>query len=550
MISYEHSDESAERENSYSTGYTAVPSLGEARQQLIRELKGLSEGESPAPAIERFLPAAILALQPAIKIALSIVGRQKVINFLAGLLAKLVGKYVPANVAKPLAASIIDVGMSAVGFEVNETGSADLAYETIANTIEETITRMNNVDEAALDNAEEMSMHLLEAFEQAAANNFPPQYIKEELRPTNKRAVWIGMPRELPVKPYKKFTHIYDVTIDQQLAADLTTFRNLPLANFLRDKYGIDLSKPVKAKVHLYEISNGGRLHMISKFEKLAGLNARQPKAWIQLLPLTKQAASLLLKEPSLGKDFPAKALATRFKASAGQRFYYLEIEGAKLRIPPVDRSKHKHTDKNRPSAGVESRSADIQGVINFVRSEIKLSYYFSEEDAKDIVEKINRNDILGVAMSIKQSVKKVLNDMLIRNVSSKVKIVHEAVPELFLENISDEELPSLSNLGKIAGKDLVSKLVEKIIGKFADASYDAVVNLLKTRAGEFKEAQAKPQDGVTVILTWKNIPGMSAIRNVISAIRGKSPAIQLTDIAIPTLPAPDIQIAADKKMS
>ena len=547
VMSYESSDETLERENNYETGYANTPSLSEARQQFINELKNLQDGESPAPAIEKFLPAAILALQPVIKIAISIIGRQKVINFLAGLLAKLVSKYVPENVAQPLAASIIDVGMSAIGFEVHETGKSDLAYEAIANTIEETVQNMNNLNEAALNDSEALSMHLLEAFEQAAANNFPSQYIKEELRPTKQKAVWVAMPRHIPVKFYKKFTHVYDVTIDPQTASAVTTFRSLPLANFLRDKYGLDTSKPIKAKAHLYEMNRNGRLSLISKFEKLPGLNAKQPKAWVQLLPLTKQAASLLLKEPALGKDLAVKNLSNRFKSAPGQRFYYLEIDGARLRIPPVNRSKHKHAENGQPPAGIESRSADIQGVINFIKAEIKLNYYFSEEDAKDVVEKLNKNDHLGAAISIRQSVRNVLNDILIKNISTKVKIIHEAIPELFLENYPDQESP-LDMLGKVAGKEIISKLVEKLIDKFATAAYEAVVNFFKARAAEFKEAQAQPQDGVTVKLTWTNIPGMSTIRTIINAIRGNLSIGNLTDITMPSLPVPDIKIVADKK--
>jgi hypothetical protein len=546
VMNYESSDETMERVNNYETGFANSPSLDAARQQFINELKNLQPGESPAPVIERFLPAALVALYPVIKIALTIIGRQKVINFLAGLLSKLVAKYVPANVAQPLAAGIIDVGMSAIGFEVHETGKTDLAYEAIANTIEETIQNMNNLNEASLGDTESLSMELLEAFEQAAANNFPSQYIKEELRPTKQRAVWVAMPRHIPVKFYKKFTHVYDISIDPKTAATVTTFRSLPLANFLRDKYGLDISKPIKAKVHLYQTNRGGRLSLISKFENLPGLNARQPKAWVQLLPLTKQAASLLLKEPALGRDVATRNLANRFRTVPGQRFYYLEIEGARLRIPPVNRSKHKHSENGQPAPGTESRSADIQGVINFIKSEIKLNYYFSEEDAKEVVEKLNKNDFLGAAISIRQSVKNVLNDILVKNIATKVKIVHEAIPELFLEHYPGQQ----ENFAPLAsmGKEIISKLVEKLVEKLSTAAYEAVVNFFKARAAEFKEAQAQPQDGVTVKLTWNNIPGMSTIRTVINAIRGNLSIGNLTDLAIPSLPVPDIKIVADKQ--
>ena len=587
MVNYEFSNETLERTNNYETGYANAPSLDVARQQFIDELKNLQPGETAAPVIERFLPAVILALQPVIKIAITIIGRQKLINFLAGLLAKLVGKYVPENVAKPLAASIIDVGMSAIGFEVYETGKADLAYEAIANTIEETVQNMNELDEASLNDSESLSMQLLEAFETAAANNFPPQYIKEDLRPTKQKAVWVSMPRNMPVKLYKKFTHVYDITIDPLTATTVTTFRSLPLANFLKDKYGLDVSKPIKAKVHLYEAAKGTKLSLISKFEKLPGLNSKQPRSWVQLLPLTKQAALLLLKEPALGKEADIKSLATRFRTKAGHRFYYLEIEGTRLRIPAgngnivaagnwntatgetavaEEYSVHDHRTsllQNRNNItvhdhrsgvtpGTESRSADIQAVINFIKSEIRLNYYFSEEDAKTVVEKLNSNDFLGAAIRIRQSVKNILNDILIKNIQSKVKIVHEALPELYLENMADqqEQFSPLDLLGKVAGKEIITKLVEKLTDKISKLAYDAVGAFFKARAIEFKEAQAQPLDGVTIRLTWSNVQGMSVIRTIINAIKGNLSIGNLSDLSLPNFNAPDIKIEAGKKFN
>jgi hypothetical protein len=450
-----------------------------------------------------------------------------------------------------LAASIVDVGMRTMGFEVNdEAGQTDLAYEAIANTIEETFQNMNNLNEAAINDSEELTMQLLEAFEQAAADNFPSQYIKEELRPTKQRALWIKMPRTTPVKYYKKYTHPYEITIEPQTASAVKIFRGLPLANFLRDKYGLDASKPIRAKVFLYEAIRGTRLSMISRYENLQGLNARQHKAWVQLLPLTKQAASLLLKENNLGRDINVNNLTTRFRTKPGQRFYYLEIEGAKLRLPQVNRSAHKHVQNGRPHSATESRSADIQCSINFIKSEIKLNYYFSEEDAIAVVEKLNKNDMLGAAINIRQSVKNVLNDLLIKNIPGKVKIVHEAIPELFLENINEqqEQFAPLDALGKLAGKGLINKLIEKLVEKLTTVAYDAVVNLFKARAAEFKTAQAQPQDGVTIKIIWKNISGMNSIRAMINAIKGKLSVGNLTDLALPNFPVPEIKIEADKK--
>ena len=394
-------------------------------------------------------------------------------------------------------------------------------------------------------------MHLLEAFETAAANNFPAQYIREELRPTKSKAVWVRMPRNAPVPAYKKFTHVYDITIEPQAASAVKIFRSLPLANFLRDKYGLDPVKAIKAKVHLYEASKGTKLSTISRFEKLPGLNARQPKAWIQLLPLTKEAATLLLKEPSLGKDVDAKDLATRFRTKPGQRYYFLEIDGVHLRIPPVDRAKLKQGNKGKSAPGTESRSADIQGVINFIKAEIKLNYYFSEEDAKTVVEKLNKNDFLGVALGIRHSINNVLKEVLVKNIATKVKIVHEALPELYLEHYTgsqEEQFAPLNALGKLAGKEVISKVIKALIDKLSKQAYESLGNFFKARAAEFKQAQAEPQDGVTIKLSWNNIPGMSAIRTVINAVRGNLSIGNLQDLSLPNIPAPVIKVTADKK--
>jgi hypothetical protein len=547
---YETSEDSIEREFIYETGGLSVPSLDGARQQFINELKSLPPGANPAPAIERFLPAAILALQPIIKMGISIIGRQKVINFLAGLLAKLVGKYVPENVARPLAASIIDVGMSAIGFEVNESNGSDVAYEAIVDTIQETIQNMGPLDEATINDQEALTLQLLEAFETSAANNFPPQYIKEELRPTVQPGVWVLKPRKGSKHLYKKFTRVFNTTIDPKTAQTVTTFRGLPLANFLRDKLSLDPNKPIQAKVHLYEAIPGTRLSRIGKSENLPGFNASQPYAWTQLHPLSKQAASVLLKEPGLGKDLDPNFTTKRHRNKVGQRFYFLEIAGAKLRIPPVERAKYK------AGAPKPSQSGDIQGVINFIKSEISFNYYFSEEDAKNVVERMNRNDFLGAAISIRNAVRNVLNSMLLKNVGNRVKIIHEAVPELYLENVGEYEgessLASLArSVGGIVvggGKEMIKKIIEQIVEKLCERAYQSLSNFFKARAAEFKEAQAKPQDGVTVKVVWSNVQGMSTIRTVINAIRGKLSLGNIGDLTLPNIGAPDIRIMPDKQ--
>ena len=82
---------------------------------------------------------------------------------------------------------------------------------------------------------------------------------------------------------------------------------------------------------------------------------------------------------------------------------------------------------------------------------------------------------------------------------------------------------------------------------KLSEHAYQAVANFFKGRAAEFKEAQAQPQDGVTVKITWSNVQGMSTIRSVINAIQGKNP-VGISDLSLPNIPAPEVKITADKK--
>ncbi len=545
---YTYAADEFEREFEFETAGMQIPPIETARQQFINDLKDLREGESPQPAIENFLPAVIMAAKPLIKMGIKIIGRKRVINFLAGILSRLVAKFIPRSVARPLSTKIVDMGLAAIGFETYEGENPDLAYEAIANTIETTVNNMGSLDESYLEDQEQLTSMVLEAFDEAASSNFPSSYIKEEAKQVTQSGSWVLKPRKGPRHYYKKFTHVFSVTLTPVMLKNIKSFNGVTLARFMSDKLGLDGSKPVKAKVHLYEAISGTWLSRISKWENVPGLGTIKSSGWSQIHPLTEKAASLLLNEPGLGKKVPARFMQSRHRINIGQRFYYLEISGAKVKQPYIPPKGNK---PGKPKT-TTPRSSDIQGVINFIKSEIRLNYFFSEEDAKSVVEKLNRNDHLGAALTIRHSVRNVLNDLLIKNVSNKVKIIHEAVPELYLENVPEENLsPALAAAGAFAAKaakDLLVKLIEKLIVKISELAYQAVVNYFKARAAEFKQMQAEPEDGVTIKIIWVNIPGMSQLRAIINAVRGQMSVGNLADLVLPSIPTPEIQIKAGKK--
>ncbi|MCY7362772.1 MAG: hypothetical protein LH629_12010, partial [Ignavibacteria bacterium] len=255
-----------------------------------------------------------------------------------------------------------------------------------------------------------------------------------------------------------------------------------------------------------------------------------------------------------------AEYTTRRPHTAVGQRFFYLEITGARLKCATVSVEGHKHTeDPSKPSVrsfiSITPNSSDIQGVLNFVKSEIRFNYFLSEEDAKTLAQKLNAKDYAGAFINIRYSIKNILHGILVRNIESKVKIVHESMPEMFLEHSNDNQEQFLSGIGKQIGgfalsaaKDAIKNIVEKLINKIADLAYNAVINYFKTRVSELISEQSKPQDGVTIKIIWFNVPGMSAISAILNVYKGRLSLGNITDLVLPSLSTPEIKIEAGKK--
>lgn len=563
---YETSSETLQGQQLAEPGLSAIPSPGAAREQLIRDLENLAPGESPAGAIEHFLPGPLMALQPIFKLASAVIGKQRIVGFLAGILADLVGSFIPKEIAKPLATSIVDTGLGVLGFETEEAGRPNLAYEAIANTIQETVERIaGELDETSLNDKEALTAQLLEAFEIAASHHFPAMYLREGLRGTA-NGVWILKPRHR--HGYKKYSRVFDIVIEPRCAHRILGFRSLPLACYLRDKLGLDPNQAIHARVHLYEAIDGTRLSQIAKHERVNG--PANPHGWVSLHPLTRDAATLLIKEPWLGRDVPVEYLRRGTQIALGQRFYELEIAGSRMRTATTHHQQHHHHKHlhgkghphNRPA-----RSADVAGVLDFTTGEIRLNYYFSEEDSKSIVEKLNANDFAAAASGVRYSVRHVLRHVLLRHVGIKVKIIHEAMPELYLDHYMPHapyhhagaaglHHPGSHHHGHhhhgyaVAldpARALMVALVRKLIARIADSSFDNIVELFKTRAEEFKKAQAEQKDGVTIKLSWKNIAGLTALRALIGAIRHHQTLGDVSTLSLPAIPSPAMSVVAGR---
>jgi hypothetical protein len=513
------------------------PSLNEARHQFVQQLKA---GEAAEPAIEQFVPV----IMGAAKVAISLVGRQRVVNFLGDLIAKFVSKWIPPQTARPLATSIVDLGLKSINLEAAERTQEDIAYEAIASTVEEAVRNVAADPETAkIDSMsdaeafEHLAERIMPAFNKAAANNFPGHFLKRGVQVTRDPDVWILMPRRKKNKLYKKYTKVFSVSVTPQLAGSVKVFGDVTLAQFMKDTLALNPSDAIQARVHIYEAIPGTWLSRISLYEKVPGLGSADKSAWSQLHPLTVQAASVLLNEPALGKDVITNSPS---KVVVGQRFFYLEIPGATVRRPRVAIRTHRKKDGN--GTNITARSGDVQAVLNFVKSEVVINYFLSETESATIVDKLNKNDWISTAEAIRQTLRSTLSKILLNQVASKVKIIHESVPELYLQNV-----PSTDQFVGALGKVALEKIVEKATEKFVDAAHDAVRSFFKAGAAEFKEALAKPEDGVTIRVTWTNVPGMAQIKSMIRLIRGEGALGDLKNISFPSVTAPSIKIIEGK---
>ena len=224
-------------------------------------LNRLGPDESAAPHIQNFLPA----LLPALRVGIRLVGRPRVVNFLAQLLAKLIAKLVGPEQAPALSRAIVDAGLKLLTLEMSEAETARLAPAAVAATIEETISRVASLPDEVLDNQELLEGYALEAFEHAAAANLPAVFSeatyrrRPDLLEAGVNAGWVLLPLRGP-KRYKRCTRSFQVSVSPHLAEEVESFEGATLAEHLQDQLGLEEGEQVEAQLYLYEALPGTSL--------------------------------------------------------------------------------------------------------------------------------------------------------------------------------------------------------------------------------------------------------------------------------------------------
>jgi hypothetical protein len=279
-----------------------VADLDVARARLARQLEAATPGVSPVAELEQFIPVVMAAL-PIIRMGISIIGRDKVVNFIADKLAGLIKGHIGPEAAKALARPIVDVGLRMLTLEAEASGGAEaLGSEAMVATLEDTIRSIAELPAEAFADPLRLEAETQEAFAEAVARHVPRSLLARNLRAietTDDRGVWIYMPRVTrPCYRYKKFTHVFRVPISQPVARAI----RFPSGDTLERRL-LDAGArvwPVQSEVHLYETLPGTQLGHLAAFETgaTAGESAEVTSEFEALTP---EVAAMLVKEPGLG---------------------------------------------------------------------------------------------------------------------------------------------------------------------------------------------------------------------------------------------------------
>ena len=353
---------------------TTLADLAEARETFEQGIEELTDGEDPSPLVEQFVPAIL----PALKLGISVVGRGRVVSFLANYLGRLIAPYVGPQMTPALSRAIADSGLRLMSLETaDEEANSRLASQAFSGLIEDTVARIGELDESELADEAVLEAALHEAVEEAAAANLPQSVLQSEsdaLEVDGEVATWIPFPRRRRPR-YRKYSRTFDVRIAPQVARVVRTWGGAPLSSFLGDRYGI--SGPVRARVHLYRAMPGTRAGRILRGERgVGGMAAAAPD---HLHPLTPVAAGLLLGEPGLGRELAEEWLESPDPLPVGGRTYYLEIPGARA-VPAVDASGR--TTPRRPSQVTLRRSS----------GGVRVAIYLSERTAQRVALHLRRS--------------------------------------------------------------------------------------------------------------------------------------------------------------
>ncbi|WP_210481599.1 hypothetical protein [Naasia sp. SYSU D00948] len=298
-----------------------LEALDDARQRLSRQLSEAEAGSDPTAEMEQFIPV-VMAAMPLVKLGVKVIGRQKIIGFIAKLLAQLIKPMVGPQIAQPLSQHVADAGLRLLGLEAE---SRDLVgAEALVAAAEDTIREVLSLPEASLQQELLLEAAVQDAFEEAAIRHFPEQVLRTGLSGgEDERGIWVPMPRGAGARRrYRMYSRVRPVTINRLTARSVVFREGDTLEERLLDE-GFT-SWPVTAEVTTYELLPGGELGHVAAFE---ASDEALADATLQFAELEDEG--LLPGMPPRGRALGRSAMG---RPGIGRRYVRVRVAGRPIR--------------------------------------------------------------------------------------------------------------------------------------------------------------------------------------------------------------------------
>ncbi|WP_157454020.1 hypothetical protein [Cellulomonas sp. Root485] len=303
-----------------AAGGGPVAALDAARETLARQLVAADPRETPLAEMEQFVPV-VMAAMKLIKLGVKVIGRPRVVAFVAKLLATLVQPMIGAQAAQLLSRPVADVGLRLLGLEAEGAADGSLGAEALVATVEDTVREVLSQPAAASANELLLEALVQEAFTEAATRHLPAEVLRAglveaEATPEGERGIWVPLPRQTrPHYRYRKLSVVEPVVVTRASARSVTFTNGETLEDRLLEAGA--RAWPVTAEVHQYELLPGGSLGHLAAFE-LEG----DPESYADAAQEFEQLAA--------SRPLPVRHPAHR--PAGGPRVYRVRVRGLRMR--------------------------------------------------------------------------------------------------------------------------------------------------------------------------------------------------------------------------
>jgi hypothetical protein len=298
-----------------------LAALDVARARLAEQLRTATPGEAPVVQVEQFIPA-VMAAMPLVRMAIGIIGRDRIKALLASPLAHFIAPFVGDQAAKSLAPHIAGAGMKLL--HLDHEDPATLGSEALVSALEDSIRQVLALPAEALDSDLRIGAEVQEAFAEAAARYLPPRLLRADLDGGEAEAHaggWIMMPRGGRYRyRYRAYTRPIRIVVTRPMARTVVFASGDTLEDRLLDE-GVT-TWPTEADVHLYEAVAGTHLGHIAG----EAADPSEGLATGELGELTPEVAGVVLGAPALGRRVSYGRGGGRIYP--GQRFFRVLLPG------------------------------------------------------------------------------------------------------------------------------------------------------------------------------------------------------------------------------